>query len=157
MSRPRRKRFINYLPAITYFKPRGVFLADLEEVELGFDELEALRLCDFEKIDQVEAAKKMKISQSTLQRTLVAARAKIAEALIKGKAICLKGGDYQMVPRGFGRGAHGGGRGRMGGPKAAGPGGFCVCPSCGQKISHVAGSPCYQQNCPKCNTRMVRE
>ncbi len=52
----------------------------------------------------------------------------------------------------------GGGRGRMGGTKAgAGPGGFCVCPSCGHKVPHQAGVPCYQVNCPKCGTRMVRE
>jgi len=54
-----------------------------------------------------------------------------------------------------GRGA-GKGKGRMGG-FAAGPGGYCVCPSCGHKSAHVAGTPCYQQNCPKCGTSMIRE
>jgi len=59
---------------------------------------------------------------------------------------------------GRGRGLGRGGRGRMGGTKAgAGPGGFCVCPSCGHKVPHQAGVPCYQVNCPKCGTRMVRE
>jgi len=56
------------------------------------------------------------------------------------------------------QGGRGGGRrGRMGGPKAAGPGGYCVCPKCGYKAAHVAGQPCYEQACPKCGTRMVRE
>jgi hypothetical protein len=60
--------------------------------------------------------------------------------------------------RGRGRGlGRGGGRGRMGGPKAAGPGGSCVCPSCGHKVSHVAGQPCNDRECPKCGTAMVRE
>lgn len=45
----------------------------------------------------------------------------------------------------------------MGGPKAAGPGGYCVCPKCGHKKPHVAGRPCYEEACPKCGTRMVRE
>ena len=49
-----------------------------------------------------------------------------------------------------------GGRGRMGGPQAAGPGGFCVCPSCGYKVKHVFGSPCNMKLCPKCKTKLVR-
>lgn len=56
--------------------------------------------------------------------------------------------------RGSGRGAD---RGRMGGPKAAGPGGYCVCPNCGHKQPHVAGQPCTALTCPKCGTRMIRE
>ena len=57
---------------------------------MGRDELEALRLCDFKNLDQVEAAKKMRISQSTLQRILSSARQKVAEALTEGKAIKIK-------------------------------------------------------------------
>jgi len=55
-----------------------------------------------------------------------------------------------------GRGGRGsGGRGKMGG-FAAGPGGSCVCPSCGYSTPHVIGAPCYQQTCPKCGSRMTR-
>lgn len=54
--------------------------------------------------------------------------------------------------RGLGRGT---GRGRMGG-RAAGPGGLCVCPACGEKIEHQAGIPCYEVKCPKCGTNMIR-
>ena len=39
----------------------------------------------------------------------------------------------------------------------AGPGGYCVCPNCGYKVSHQIGTPCYQQHCPKCKTAMTRE
>jgi len=56
---------------------------------------------------------------------------------------------------GTGRGQGRGMGGRMGG-RAAGPGGFCVCPSCGEKISHQAGIPCFDRSCPKCGTKMVR-
>ena len=49
------------------------------------------------------------------------------------------------------------GRGRMGGPFSAGPGGNCVCPKCGHKESHAAGQPCNQKTCPKCGTAMTRE
>ena len=87
MVRPIKPRRVLFNPNVTFFKPRAVPLSILEEVKLGADELEALRLCDFKNLSQVEAAKKMKISQSTLQRILGSARKKITEALIKGKAI----------------------------------------------------------------------
>lgn len=87
MSRPIKKRKIDFDPNVTYFKPRAVPLSTLEEVDLGVDELEAIRLCDLKNLDQVEAAQKMKISQSTLGRILCSARKKIAQALIYGKAI----------------------------------------------------------------------
>ena len=48
------------------------------------------------------------------------------------------------------------GRGRMGG-NSLGPGGYCVCPSCGEEIEHQRGTPCYQISCPKCDTKMIRE
>jgi len=57
--------------------------------------------------------------------------------------------------RGMGRG---GGRGRMGGNRpGAGPGGECICPSCGLKIPHQVGTPCGSISCSKCGSRMVRE
>lgn len=55
--------------------------------------------------------------------------------------------------RGSGQGA---GRGRGGG-FAEGPGGYCVCPNCGARVSHELGSPCYEQQCPKCGTAMTRQ
>lgn len=90
MARPLKQRKVLFDPNVTYFKPRAIPLSELEEVDLGVDELEALRLCDLKNLDQVEAAKKMKISQSTLSRILTSARKKITEALIKGKAIKIR-------------------------------------------------------------------
>jgi len=87
MVRPLKPRRVLFDPNVVYFKPRAVPLSMLEEVDLGVDELEALRLCDYKNLEQIEAAKKMKISQSTLQRILASARKKVAEALIEGKAI----------------------------------------------------------------------
>ena len=87
MVRPIKPRRVNFSPNVTYFKPRAIPLSMLEEVDLGVDEVEAIRLCDFKEQDQVEAAKKMKVSQSTLQRVLSSAHKKIAQALIEGKAI----------------------------------------------------------------------
>jgi hypothetical protein len=62
--------------------------------------------------------------------------------------------------RGDGQGAGQGRRPRRGlggGPKAAGPGGNCVCPNCGKKITHKAGVPCYEEKCPDCGTQMIRD
>lgn len=59
----------------------------LEEVVLLPDELEGLKLHDINGLEQVAGAKKMKVSQPTFARILDGAYKKIAEALIKGKAI----------------------------------------------------------------------
>lgn len=71
----------------TYFKPRGIPLYELEINELELDELEAIHLCDYEDLSQAEAAEKMKISSSTLQRLLYSGRKKIIDALYTSKAI----------------------------------------------------------------------
>lgn len=101
MVRPRKCRRVWFEPGITYFKPRGVPLADLEEVSLAVDELEAIRLNDVEKLGQKEAAEKMDISQPTFHRLLESARKKIADALVNGKAIKIHGGNYEMAARKF--------------------------------------------------------
>jgi predicted DNA-binding protein (UPF0251 family) len=87
MVRPIKPRRVQFDPKAVYFKPRAIPLSMLDEVELSLDEIEALRLCDLERLDQVEAAKRMKISQATFWRILNSARKKVAEALIEGKAI----------------------------------------------------------------------
>lgn len=99
MPRPKRLRYVGFMPGVTYFKPRGIPLGMLEEIDLTVDELESLRLADLENLDQIKAAKEMKISQSTFQRILTSAHKKIAEALVKGKAIRVKGGRIKVVKR----------------------------------------------------------
>ena len=59
----------------------------LKEIVLTQEELEAIKLNDFDGLEQIEAAEKMNTSQSTFQRILASARAKIAEAVIEGKAL----------------------------------------------------------------------
>jgi predicted DNA-binding protein (UPF0251 family) len=87
MPRPRRCRIIQFNPEITYFKPQGVPMRFLEVVSLSLEEIEALRLKNLEDLNQVEAAEKMKTSQSTFQRIISSANKKITDALINGKAI----------------------------------------------------------------------
>lgn len=87
MTRPRIKRCLQFNPHVDYFKPRGIPLRDLEEVELLADEIEAIKLYLVDGLDQTKSAKKMGISQPTFARTVDSACKKVAEALIKGKAI----------------------------------------------------------------------
>ncbi len=59
--------------------------------------------------------------------------------------------------QGQGKGRGGKGLGRMGGPKAAGPSGECVCTACGHRERHQRGIPCNQRQCPACGAAMARE
>lgn len=150
MPRPKKIRFIEFEPEITYFKPRAVPLNELKEVELTIDELEALRLANIKRLSQAQAAKKMKIHQSTFQRTLSKACKKVTDALVNGKAIKIIRGDSKMPGRDrTGPRNQGMGRG-YGGPAK------CKCPKCGKEIAHVRGQPCIKQKCPKCGSMMIR-
>jgi len=59
----------------------------LEEVILTKEEMEAIKLKDYDGLEQIEASEKMKTSQSTFQRILTSARIKIANSIVKGKAL----------------------------------------------------------------------
>ena len=96
MVRPRRFRWIKDEPNVTYFKPAGVRMVDLDEVILTLEEFEAFRLKDSEGIEQKEAAKRMGISQPTFNRLINSARKKIADAISHGKAIKIEGGIYKV-------------------------------------------------------------
>ncbi len=89
------------MPGVTYFKPAGIPLRALEEIRLTVEEAEAIRLKDLEGLEQEEGAEKMNISRPTFQRVLASARQKIADALLKGKAIRIEGGNFEMSPRRF--------------------------------------------------------
>ena len=100
MARPIRNRRVFSEPEVVYFKPAGVPMRELEEVTLAVEELEALRLCDAEEINQKEASEKMNISQPTFHRLISSARKKIAKALTKGNAIRIEGGNFEILKQG---------------------------------------------------------
>lgn len=54
---------------------------------------------------------------------------------------------------GQGKGQGSGGNYRSG----AGPGGSCLCPNCGTRVPHKAGTPCMTITCPQCGTQMMRD
>ena len=101
MPRPIKCRRVGFEPGVTYYKPRGIPLRELDEVELGVDELEALRLADTLGLSQEDGAAKMGISRATFGRILESAHRAVAEALVQGKAIRIQGGVVVMETRKF--------------------------------------------------------
>ncbi|MDQ7787340.1 MAG: DUF134 domain-containing protein, partial [Thermodesulfovibrionales bacterium] len=97
MPRPKCDRKVCGKPGSDYFKPRGIPLFNLEEVVLTPDEMEAIRLADLEGMYQEHAAENMGISRQTFGRIIESAHKKVAEALIKGKALRIEGGNIQMT------------------------------------------------------------
>ena len=50
MPRPPKCRRVAFLPQATYFKPAGIALRVLDEVQLSVEEAEAIRLKDLEEL-----------------------------------------------------------------------------------------------------------
>jgi len=101
MPRPQKNRRVEFLPDVTYFKPAGIPLRELQEVRLSIEEAEAIRLKDVEWLEQEQCAQKMNISRPTFQRVLNSARRKIADGLLSGKAIRIEGGNFEMARQRF--------------------------------------------------------
>jgi predicted DNA-binding protein (UPF0251 family)/predicted Fe-Mo cluster-binding NifX family protein len=81
-------------------KPAGISVRLLEEVILGFDEAEALRLADYEGLYQEAAARSMGVSRQTFGRIVEAARRKVADAILNGKALRIEGGEITIREQG---------------------------------------------------------
>ena len=99
MPRPPIERAVGGVPRVTLFKPAGVPGRELEQLPLAVDELEAIRLVDLEGLSHEQAAAAMGVSRQTVGRVLERGRAKVAEALVGGKAILIGGGQYRVEPR----------------------------------------------------------
>ena len=111
MPRPKKPRFVSGYPAIAAFVPQGMSITG--EVFMSVEELEAIRLSDFEHLDQETAANMMEVSRHTYGRILTGARSLVAEALVTGKSLKIEGGTYEF--RGMGRGRRRRGGRRRGG------------------------------------------
>lgn len=123
MPRPFCRRFVGWTPGTVLFKPAGIAPGRLEINILSLDEVEALRLADFNGEYQETAADHMKISRATFARILESARRKVADTLIHGKALQIQTEPGARPPppapgpgycnrRGCGCHGHGHGRGR---------------------------------------------
>jgi predicted DNA-binding protein (UPF0251 family) len=97
MPRPLKCRRVAFIPGVTYFKPAGIPMRSLGEVQLSLEEAEALRLKDLEGMEQAPASERMNVSRPTFQRVLASARRKVADALLNGKAVRIAGGNFEMA------------------------------------------------------------
>ena len=99
VAMPRRKkpRFVTGYPSIDAFVPRGNLQTG--QISLSVEGLEAIRLSDFEGLDQETAAGIMQVSRQTYGRILGEARHLVSDALVTGKALVIEGGTYEMGGR----------------------------------------------------------
>jgi predicted DNA-binding protein (UPF0251 family) len=65
-------------------------------VEMTVDEYESIRLIDYENLTQEECASQMNIGRTTVQSIYNEARNKLADSLVNGKVLCIKGGEYRL-------------------------------------------------------------
>lgn len=96
MPRSQKCRRVCQEPQSSVFMPER---AAGSEVLLSVEELESIRLCDLEALDQDTASKRMGVSRGTFQRILYSARKKIADALVNAKCIRIGGGNYEVAQR----------------------------------------------------------
>lgn len=92
MARPKNKRKMVAPPKFKGFKPYGYYAKEQKNIILLFEEYETVRLCDYELLTQLEAAKFMGISRPTLTRIYESARRKISKAFVEARAIVIEGG-----------------------------------------------------------------
>ena len=97
-GRPKKVRYIQNMPKILQFSPRGK-PGRPEEIELSIDQFEALKLADFQGFSQSEGALAMQLSRPSFGRLLREARRLIADGLVNGKIIKIRQGDVQIGVR----------------------------------------------------------
>ena len=92
MPRPCKRRICRAHRGDRVFKPRSIPLGRLERIQLALSELEAIRLCDLEGLDQEGAAVRMDVSRGTVQRLLKSGREKVARAVVESAALIIQEG-----------------------------------------------------------------
>lgn len=97
MPRPTCRKRIAFQPKAVFFKPAGIPLGVVQEVVIGQDEVEAMRLKNLLGFPQEEAANQMGVSQPTFHRLINAAHQKITDAIINGKALRIEGGNVTIL------------------------------------------------------------
>ena len=94
VPRPCKRRLCRTHPGDRIFKPCTIPMSRLKTIHLELSELEAMRLCDLEGLDQTEAGLRMDISRGTVQRLLGRGRAKLLTALLRSSALIIEKGEH---------------------------------------------------------------
>ena len=100
MPRPQKCRRICSLPDHTAFGPLAGAHAPAEPIEMTLDEYECIRLMDLEGCTQEACAVQMGVARTTVQAVYTAARKKLADSLVNGKQLTIRGGNYQICSHG---------------------------------------------------------
>ena len=85
------------MPENRGFGPLGGDERDV--IEMTLDEYETIRLIDLLGQTQEMCAGQMGVARTTVQAVYNSARKKLAEALINGRCLIIKGGNYEICPR----------------------------------------------------------
>ena len=90
-GRPMKPRWIGIRPEVSRFSPsmRTSEVLPGQAIIITYDELEALRLVDYQGLTQEEAAQKMMVSRGTVWRCLDSARKKVATMLVEGRELVI--------------------------------------------------------------------
>lgn len=91
MSRPKQCRVVMATPAVSSFAPVGLAQSAPTPVKMNYDEYEAIRLMDYEELQQSQAAELMNVSRPTFTRIYDAARKKVAKAIVEGCGVVITG------------------------------------------------------------------
>ncbi len=98
MPRKQRCRWIGGYPDCWEFSPEDT--SDREPVVMSLDEFETIRLLDREGMTQEQCAEQMGVARTTVTAIYDSARRKTAEALVEGKRLLIRGGNYQLSNQG---------------------------------------------------------
>lgn len=95
-GRREKLRRVGIIPEYRGFTPDG--LASGDAIDMTVDELEVLRLCDLEGLNQEAVAQHMGIARATVAAICSRAHRKVANALVNGRAIVIEGGNIAYSP-----------------------------------------------------------
>lgn len=95
-GRREKLRRVGIIPEYRCFTPDG--LASGDAIDMTVDELEVLRLCNLEGLNQEEVAQCMGIARATVAAICSRAHRKVANALVNGRAIVIEGGNIAYSP-----------------------------------------------------------
>ena len=88
MARPVKTRLISALPE--------TYRQDGPPVILGVDEFECVRLIDHCGLSQAECGERMQVARTTIALIYEHARRKIAESIVYGRPLEIRGGCYRV-------------------------------------------------------------
>jgi uncharacterized protein len=96
MARPQKSRKICNPPKMKGFKPFGIPACKADPVVLKLEEYESIKLVNYDRLAQDQAAINMNISRPTFTRIYNRALKQIAKSFVEGKAIVIEGGNYEL-------------------------------------------------------------